>query len=685
MLSLVVLCSFLLTLACGGDPKESPTPQCDGVVCGQGEVCSEEDGLCHCGAVDGLVCEDTATCLSAECVASVCNPDTEPWSPGQTIYREATTDWGLDGVQGVRLGSVDFDGDGWTDLIVRRGGTRQDDFGPEGVRHTWLLRNTGEGDFEDVTQVSGFLGSRESIGEDLGRPVEVVAWGDMNNDGFLDAFAGADTTNATVLGGTSELLINAGGVFQFTAEQAAISDLILPAGASFVDADRDGRLDLWLTQNAPAGANGGLTLLQDRLLLGDGQGSVEDATVSLGLVTRDWRNTSDISDGLSHSRAWSSTACDLNGDGNPELLASSYGRAPNHLWRANFDDGTLTYINESIASGYARDTNEEWYDNQFAACFCRNNPSAEDCDLAVTPQVNCAGAANWRHDSDRQPYRLGGVSGTTVCGDVDNDGDLDLLTTEIKHWWAGSSADGSELLINDSDVGGAVRFVRPGRTAYGLEVPHHSRTNWDEGHMTAGMFDFDNDGRLDLYIGGSDYPGNHALLYHQQEAEQLLFERVDTADGIDHNRSHGLAVADFDRDGDLDIVLGHSRSRCDETAPNNCYETSQVRFFENTFADETNWIQLRLEGGALTNRAAIGARVQVSTGDMIQTQEIGGGHGHYGIQHDLVLHFGLGSACEATATIRWPDADLTEQTVGLLAGHRYLLVQGAAPVAQQRD
>ena len=64
--------------------------------------------------------------------------------------------------------------------------------------------------------------------------------------------------------------------------------------------------------------------------------------------------------------------------------------------------------------------------------------------------------------------------------------------------------------------------------------------------------------------------------------------------GIDHLRSHGAAVADFDRDGDLDIVVGHSRQRCGGGYEDDCYETQQVRFFENQLGG--SWLQLSLEG-----------------------------------------------------------------------------------------
>jgi hypothetical protein len=104
-----------------------------------------------------------------------------------------------------------------------------------------------------------------------------------------------------------------------------------------------------------------------------------------------------------------------------------------------------------------------------------------------------------------------------------------------------------------------------------------------------------------------------------------------------------------------------------------------VRYFENVLGDGGNWVKLHLTGGEGTNRAAIGARVEVRTGDRLQVQEIGGGHGHYNIQHDLALTFGLGPACEAEVTVRWPDAALTTERFTVQSGHRYEVRQGEPP------
>jgi hypothetical protein len=90
------------------------------------------------------------------------------WTSGTSAFRDATADWKLTGAEGVRINVTDLDSDGWPDLVVRHAGVGSDDFA--GTRRTWLLRNTGEKSFEDVTQSSGFLAMRTT------RAALGVAW-----------------------------------------------------------------------------------------------------------------------------------------------------------------------------------------------------------------------------------------------------------------------------------------------------------------------------------------------------------------------------------------------------------------------------------------------------------------------------------------------------------------------------
>ncbi|PRQ03832.1 FG-GAP repeat protein [Enhygromyxa salina] len=664
----------LLTLACTG-PGGAQTETSNNTAatetggetdCGVGLV-RGEDGECHCGTEEGEICGADAYCdePSGTCVEPSCGA-ADPWSPGTQAFAEVTEEWNLTGVEGVRLSVTDLDGDGWPDLFVRRGGTRSDDFGA-GTRHTWLLRNMEGLGFEDVTESSGVLTPRQDLGPGIGRPAEIVASADVDNDGDLDIFTGITTSDPIAsLGETSELMLNAGDGTYVLANvdselrHASSEDIV--AGASFVDVNRDGWIDIWVTEHG----------IQDELYYGTGDGNFVQATAGSGLSTYGSNSLEELNAGAVHSRAWSALACDLNGDGWTELLAGSYGRSTNHLWQGRFDDegGFVAFDNRNVESGYARDDNYEWQSNQFARCYCQSNPMAEGCADVPSPAIACD-TPNWNHNSDREPYRLGGNSGATACADLDNDGDMDLYTGEIRHWWAGLGSDMSEALINTGAAD--VTFERPGREAMGIVVDHVTGNSWDEGHMSLTTLDFDNDGWRDVYVGGSDYAGNRGLLFHQRDV--LQFEAVSTADAFEHNRSHGVVTADFDRDGDLDLIVGHSRARCDANAPNDCYATPQVRMFENVYGDGGNWIQLDLEG-VTANRAAIGARVRVTAGDVTQTQEIGGGYGHYGAQDDLVLHFGLGAACAAEVEIRWPDGELTTQQLSLPGGHRYQVTQG---------
>jgi hypothetical protein len=641
------------------------------------DVASKGDGASD--ADDDDAADASATCRTEDLLGS--------WAPGVQAFRDASADWGLDasGANGQRISVADIDGDGWADLSVRAAGTTVasggDVFTREGRRRSWLLKNTGadgaQRSFIDVTQSSGLVASRSSDDVSVGRRVDLIIWGDVDNDGDLDAYT-AYNKGAAGAADTAEIMLNRGdGTFELGPADSAARNAVQPdspGGASFVDFDRDGNLDLWVTQYVAGGSP-----LQDQLFRGDGSGSFVEVTDAAGLTTAGWFYLAQINAAQAHTISWGATACDLNGDGVTELMSASYGRAPNHLWRGVEGPGGVTFVNESVASGYAYDDRRDWTDNESARCYCKLNPEAPDCAGVPDPQhIPCTASSNlrWNHGQDRELFRLGGNSGTTVCADVDNDGWLDLLTTEIVHWDVGSSSDPSELLYNLQDA--AVRFERPGNQATGL-TREHDQIAWNDGDITAAVFDFDNDGRKDVYIGSTDYAGTRGHLWHQKE--DGTFERVSPVEGIDQKSSHGVGVADFDRDGDLDLAVGHSRSRC--STGDHCYpaEEAHVRIFENLVGQNNNWLQVKLIGAEGTNRAAIGARVTVQASDITQVLEVGGGHGHYGVQHSMVQHFGLGAACEASVTVRWPDENLSEQTFVLRAGQRYIWTQGQQPIA----
>jgi len=633
------------------------------VACDGGDT--KQDGGSDDGTTDGTTGGTTDTSEPDEVLAD-CR-DGSRWSAGTSAFVDASASWGLPDLApvGVRVSVGDIDADGWPDLIVRNS-TGGEDFSDGGTRHTWLLRNQGDGTFADVTESSGITTARAG---GTARSAPVVVWGDVDNDGDLDAYMGIpDSGNA--IAETSEILLNDGNG-QFTLGPES-SDLRVPRGempygASFLDFDRDGFLDLFVAEYTLDGAPA-----QDRMFRGDGTGAFTEVTSAVGLETEGWSSVLVLNTARAHTYAWSAAACDFNSDGWPDLLSSSYGRSPNHLWQN--DGGSFT--NQSVASGYAYDHRVDWSDNESARCWCTLHPTAEDCEGVPEPEhIACStddDAFRWDHTYDREPFRLGGNSGASVCRDIDNDGYVDILTTEIVHWDVGESSDPSELLFNtgSSDIA----FERPGNDATGL-TRTHSGVTWDDGDITGSIFDFDNDGWADVYIGSSDYPGTRGLLYHQSSARS--FEAVLPEEGIDHTRSHGSAIADFDRDGDLDIVVGHSSMRC----AGDCRDTFEVRLFENQMGDDSNWIQVDLRPGSGANGAAVGARVTVTTDSVTQVQEVSGGYGQWGNQDDRVLHFGLGTDCMAEVTVHWPNAAGTEETFSVGSGYRWVLSQGGSAEA----
>ena len=625
--------------------------------------------------------ETTADVWVYDYVAPDCEPGPQ-WTAGTPSFKEVTSEWGLTemGVLGVRLNITDIDGDGWPDLLARNGGG-PDDFGPEGIQMRWVLRNTGEGKFEDVTQACGLFTPRLSEDPNATRPGEVMASGDVDNDGDLDIYVATAIHQPEEGQETIELMLNNGdGTFvlgEADNELRREGEKSVPAGASFVDFDRDGNLDLWTVHNMAAEMD---SPLPDALYRGDGTGLFTNVSKDAGIQTMSWMMPDQLNKAWGHSWAWGSAACDLNNDGVPELLAASYGRAPNLLWQGGLEpDGSVKYENASVYSGYAYDHRMDWTDNESARCWCMLHPGDEDCAGVPPPQyIKCEkdeDAFRWWHEGDREPWRLGGNSAVTQCVDVDNDGFMDLMTGEIVHWDVGANSDPAELMFNTGEEN--VRFVRPGNEITGL-VREKPGIAWDHGDMSGVVFDFDNDGWLDVYIGSSDYPHTRGLLFHQEMHRS--FVPVPIEDSFEHLRSHGVAVADFDRDGDLDMVVGHSRFRCGGDYLDDCYETQAVRMFENILGNENaNWIQFKLEGVEGTNRAAIGARVKVTSGCNSQIRDVDGGHGHFSTQRDLVVHFGVGEAASVDVEIRWPDADLSSQTFSVETNKRYQVVQGTAP------
>lgn len=600
----------------------------------------------------------------------------DPWGE-VALWMDRTDKWNL-GVEGLdvlgnRLTSVDLDGDFYPDLIVHFAGSNdRDDPANGSFRRRVLLNRPAEDggrQFVDFTLDSRY---GQIPGTDqMGRAAHFSVFADVDNDGDLDAFSGtySDRNNATKLPDRSMLLLNDGnGVFS----AAPLSDLSpeeewSTTSAAFLDFDLDGFMDIW--EGNFYAVYGYLPGLQDRLYKGNGDGTFTDVTQVSGLST----STSGYEAGTNHRPTYGVTSCDIDGDGDMDLLQSSYGRQLNMLW---LNVGSGVFVNASAETAYAADDNLDYSDNQFYRCYCANEGSGTCDPEPPAPAIECT--PGYWSEADTLPYRNGGNTFSTLCADLDGDLDLDVFNAEIVHWHIGNSSDPSQILRNDkSDNQYRFQFTRPGREATGL-VRERSGA-WNEGDIYVTAFDGDMDGVMDIFLPSSDYDGCHGWYFRGTGGG--VFENIDdrAVSGLNLERIGGVAVADFDRDGDLDVVVAYSTMRCDA----NCEFTRPiVRLFENRVNGRANGTTLTLRGKGApggANRAAIGARVLVTAGGTTQVREISGGYGHFGIQNTTDLHFGLGANCVMDRIeVRWPNASHTVSVFENVPANYHLVLEEGA-------
>ncbi len=550
---------------------------------------------------------------------------------------------------------ADIDGDRWPDIYTTLASkVRQDEAEPSGIFR--LLKNVKGQSFEDVTFSSGLF--KDSSGKN-GLASSYVVFFDMDNDGDNDALnvVYIDKGTLGVEGYADDktriYLNNGDGTFSPGPKMDfTVSFFEAFSGIAVLDFDRDGILDMYAGRHYSEYGNLD-SCGQDNLYKGKGDGSFTDATEGSGLETEDVSDES-LAAAKNNKATWGVTACDVDGDGFQDIMASSYGRSFNMFYR-NKGDGTFEDL--TLTSNFGSDGNEDYNDDQFFVCYCSDDSTkdTEYCADATSAKISCAsiGMSYWTPGFSDQPHRLGGNSAGTLCADFDGDGDMDLFAIELAHWHIGQASDKSMLVMNDGFPEKPFRRVDEKESG----ITRSRIGSWNDGDLGGMTADFDNDGKMDIFILSSDYDGTKSLLF-QQQADGTFADKAKDS-GTQIPRAHGGSLIDIDRDGDYDLLVGVSTMRwgTDTADYSERPEKQWMTVLRNDTGQDSNKVIIDLKG-TKANRNAVGARITVTAGGKRFIREVQGGYGLTGFQNDHIQIIGLGNICDVEEVeIRWPDSE----------------------------
>ena len=492
---------------------------------------------------------------------------------------------------GAAVAVADFDRDGWQDFYVTNS--------REGSLNR-LYRNQGDGTFKDV---AGDVGLADLNRRDTGVSMGAV-WGDFDNDGWEDLLL--------YRYGRPELFHNdQGRAFTAVGERSGLPRWLNANAATWLDYDRDGRLDIFLAGYWPDNVN--LWALETTrimpesfeyannggrkyLLHNQGNGVFEDRAVTLGITSRRW--------------TLAVTAGDLFGTGYPDLfLSNDYGVSElfaNREGRRFEDVAEKTGVGRVPKSGMNASLGDVFNDGRLS--IYKTNISepgvlVQGNDLWV-PKAG-TGIQEYQNLATSMGIDLGGWSWGAQFGDLNNDGAQDIYLVngyvsagERSSYWY----DFAVIAVGHSTIIGDAANWPPmkGRSLSGYQ---HKRV-WI------------NDG-LGTFTDVAQVVG-----------------ATDTNDG------RAVALADLGNRGALDVIVANQRG--------------PLLIYRNHAAPERHWIQFDLEG-TRSNRSAIGARVELHWNGRVQAQEVPAATG-FSAQNERRLHYGLGAASAVDrVVIRWPS------------------------------
>ncbi|MCR4411812.1 MAG: CRTAC1 family protein [Thermoguttaceae bacterium] len=499
----------------------------------------------------------------------------------------------------------------------------------------------------DVTSATGITFEHTDGSSGRRYIVETVCSGlatfDYDGDGLIDIYfvSGRPLPGANPDRPARNALYRNLGGFRFVdvTEQAGVGGRGYGMGVCVGDYDSDGLPDLYVSNFGP-----------NVLYRNNGDGTFTEVTARAGVARGD-----KLGAGVNF--------LDIDGDGDLDLFVSNYVRfrydlhvvpmlrgipryagprfyphQPNQLFR-NEGDGTFREITAESGIGN--------HPGPGMGTVCADYDDDGDPDIFVANDTT-TGNFLFRNDGHGKFTERGLLAGVGLslygeavsamavdCADYDNDGRLDFFVTDYQ-------GELPMLFRNRGDGMFDDVTMLAGAGAGGL-----NNVKWG-----CGFVDFDNDGLRDIfYVRGhiddnveqvdrtTSYLDTPVLLRNLGNGK-FANVSASSGDGLRVRAvGRGAAFDDLDNDGRVDVVILSSRRR--------------AIVLRNESPGQNHWIQLRLVG-TRTNRDGVGARVQVTAGDLVLVDEVHSGRGYQG-HFGSRLHFGLGQRQHVPRVeVRWP-------------------------------
>lgn len=454
----------------------------------------------------------------------------------------------------------DFNNDGYEDVFIA-GGMAPD----------VLYLNKKNGTFENVYEKSGLKTKLKYI-------TQGAVSADINKDGWRDLFITTITTkeNKEKIPRAPNLLFinNGNGTFRNATKEYGLEEyLSFSTAAMFGDVNEDGYPDLYVG-NYFKEFQGKLSLIDDEIIVGSKQ-----MAKGYLLINKNGKKFVDeyTEYGMLHKGfGFGGVFTDFDNDHDLDLII-------------NHDFGYKNTPNKLLENKY---------------------PNDEFKDISDTMKMN-----------------LGINAMGTAVGDYNDDGLLDYFITNIRgNKFMVNQGKGKPFIDMSQKLG--TRFTRVADKE-GVYQP----VSWG-----ANFADFDNDGDLDLFVANgclNPYVEPNPDYYFENINRQYINKSIEKK-LADRGVSRGSVVFDFDNDGDLDLLVVNQKPI------NNSFSQSSPTLFYRNDSVSSNWLKVQLTG-IDQDKNGIGARVEITIGKLKIIREIDGGSSHSS-QNSTIAHFGLGTA-----------------------------------------